>query len=276
MESKLLVCFLLFVVYGHLYGMPQPSDDAGGEGKRGADIWKKLMIFNPEFQVTNTPMPDPNVPKKRKSRGEQWMMKFLVEANLDLTTTTTTAPTTTTTKSPKQIAEEKRKTQERNDPKNFLKKLQQLNLLGDEDKTKTTDEEVQEMDKKLHSMLQGCNDNSDCDGNSTCCYKKDPSKRGECIMTPHRLDQACSNLCGCQGKHEGLELECKVMEVALTDGASKITDNRQCKQRELTEQQLGKLTEQEFMKQVLKRMRENKRGPRTQRTQKKQQRVMFN
>lgn len=113
-------------------------------------------------------------------------------------------------------------------------------------------------------IFHRCNDNSEC-FNSTCCFKEDPAKRGQCIVKPHRLDQACSQMCGCTGTYEDRELECKIME-ASTNGE----DGKQIKEQMLCKQ----ISQQEFMKRILQKMKDGRnRSPRGKRTQRK--RLMF-
>jgi hypothetical protein len=44
--------------------LPQPDKDDQNPG-RGAGIFEKLKLYNPEFRITAPPPADPNVPKKR-------------------------------------------------------------------------------------------------------------------------------------------------------------------------------------------------------------------
>ncbi|XP_066936323.1 uncharacterized protein [Clytia hemisphaerica] len=239
---------------------------------RGKGLLEKFQVLYPEYmRITQPPPESPHIPKKRRVRGDRLLEKFVVDAGVELQTTPTT--TTTTTLSPEQIEEEKRKRQLIEDPKNFLQKLKNKfgidNLNSEEDGSSTSsfDGEVKKMHEKLHEKLEGCNDNSEC-FNATCCFKADPTKRGQCIIQPHRLDQQCSDMCGCSGKHEEIDLECKIMELTKANEKSEVLKTMQCKQRELTEK--------EYMTLMLRKMKEGRRArvPRRPRTQRKS-RVMF-
>ena len=100
-------------------------------------------------------------------------------------------------------------------------------------------------------------------------------------MQPHRMDQRCSDLCGCMGTYDGIELECKIMEISsvtptTTSTITKAEGNKEEVAREMMQCKQRELSKQEFTNRVWQKMK-NGRNPsprRNKRTQRKQ-RIMF-